>query len=118
MPPRYCLVRPIGDIALYTSIAVASGFDCHFTFFCTLARRNVIDVSRAPADVNGVLPPRIDETEALPYKPPQLSDIPAETANATRVALVVLVSLPLPTLPRGAGQRGAKGFWLDLKRKP
>jgi hypothetical protein len=59
-----------------------------------MARRNVIDVSRAPAKVNGVLPPRIDETEALPYKPLQLSDIPAETANATRVALVVLVSPP------------------------
>jgi hypothetical protein len=115
---RYGLVRAISDIALYTSVAVGSGFHCHFTFFCTLARRNVIDVSRAPADVNGVLPPRIDETEALPYKPAQLSDIPAESANATRMALVVLVSRPLPTLPRGAGQRGAKESWLDLKRKP
>jgi ribonuclease P protein component len=51
-----------------------------------------------------VLPPRIDETEAVPYKPRQLSDIPAETANATRVALVVLVSLPLSTLPRMRGR--------------
>src|SRR5215469_17200900 len=64
--------------------------------------------------MKGVLPPRIDEAEALPYKPPQLSDMPAEAANATRVALVVLVSLALPPLPRmrGRGGRGRKSSGL------
>src|SRR5215471_10042100 len=46
-----------------------------FHVFLLLARRNVIDVRRAPAKVNGVLPPCIDEIEAVPYKPAQLSDI-------------------------------------------
>ena len=57
-----------------------------------------------------MLSPRIDETEAVPYKPLQLSDIPAEAADATPVALVVLVSFRLSTLPgiRGRVDRRKK----------
>jgi hypothetical protein len=78
------------------------------TVFCLLARRNVIDVSWAPAEVNGVLPRRIDETEAVPYKPPQLSDVPAETVNAIRAALVVLIGCHLSTLFPHAGRHAGK----------
>jgi ribonuclease P protein component len=51
---------------------------------------------------------------ALPYKPPQLSDIPCRNgSNATRAALIVLISLP-PAYPPciGEGKEGAKEFSL------
>src|SRR5882672_3588685 len=72
----YCCQSVRAD-ALYTP-ASRSRPDFHrdLTLLCAPARGNVIDAIWASAEVSGELPFRcIDGTEALPYKPPQLSDI-------------------------------------------
>src|SRR6266436_2049360 len=75
------LCQSVSANALYTpALRLRPSFHRDLTFLCVPARGNVIGaLGGAPRRMASVCL-RIDGTEAVPYKPPQLSDIPARTA--------------------------------------